>query len=61
MSHRVIIADSLRVAFQEPEVREHLTTSQCTKVDQICAQADPADDDFRYLLRRLGRVYCHED
>jgi hypothetical protein len=62
MSHRVIIVDSLRAALEDEEVREHMTIPQCTKVDQILAGTQPcSDEDFRYLQRRLARVYCAED
>jgi hypothetical protein len=61
MSHRVIIITSIKAVFQEPEVRSELTTTQLAKVDQICAQDEPCDEDFRYLSRRLTQAYCEED
>lgn len=61
MSHRVIIFSAVKAAFEDPEVRSELTTTQIAKVDQICAQAEPCDEDFRYLSRRLTRAYCEED
>lgn len=62
MSHRIIIIDSLVAPLQNAEVREHLTTPQCTKVDQILNGPQPcSDEDFRYLQRRLAQVYCSED
>lgn len=62
MGHRVIIIEALRAPLEEPEVRDHLTTAQCSKVDQILAGPQPcSDEDFRYLQRRLARVYCAED
>lgn len=61
MAHRIIIASAIKAVFQEPEVRSELTTSQLAKVDQICAQTEPCDEDFRYLTRRLTRAYCEED
>jgi hypothetical protein len=61
MSHRVIIINSIKAVFQEPDVRSELTTQQLAKVDQICAQTEPCDEDFRYLMRRLNKAYCEED
>jgi hypothetical protein len=61
MSHRVIIINSMKAVFQEPEVRSELTTQQLAKVDSICAQPEPCDEDFRYLARRLAQAYCEED
>lgn len=62
MSHRVIIIDSLRAALEDEEVREHLTTPQITKVDQILAGSQPCtDEDFRYLQRRIAQAYCQGD
>lgn len=61
MSHRVIIYSAVKSAFQDAEVRSQLTTSQLAKVDSICAQTEPCDEDFRYLQRRLTRAYCEED
>lgn len=61
MSHRIIIASAVKAAFQDPEVRSELTSNQLAKVDQICAQDEPCDEDFRYLSRRLTQAYCEED
>jgi hypothetical protein len=62
MSHQNIIINSMRTALEDEEVREHMTTAQTTKVDQILAGPQPcSDDDFRYLQRRLARIYCNED
>lgn len=61
MSHRIIIMNAVKAAFQDSEVRSELTTSQLAKVDQICTQAEPCDEDFRYLTRRLTQAYCQED
>lgn len=61
MSHRVIIISSVKSLLQEPEVRSELTTSQLAKVDNICSQSEPCDEDFRYLTRRLNQAYCSED
>lgn len=61
MSHRIIISNRIREVFQDPEVRSELTSKQLAKVDQICAQTEPCDEDFRYLTRRLNKAYCAED
>lgn len=61
MSHRVIIFSAVRTAFEDPAVRSELTTTQLAKVDQICAQSEPCDEDFRYLTRRLNKAFCEED
>lgn len=61
MSHRVVIFSAVKSAFQDSEVRSELTTAQLAKVDQICEQTEPCDEDFRYLSRRLTRAYCEED
>ena len=62
MSHRVIIIDAIAPALQDAEVRDTFTTEQCVKVDQILNGQKPcSDEDFRYLLRRLGRAYCQDD
>jgi len=45
----------------DPEVRDHLTPGQCTKVDQILACATWTDEQFRYLSRRVTQAYCNED
>lgn len=59
--HRIIISSAMKTLFQEPEVRNELTTSQLAKVDSICAQDEPCDEDFRYLTWRLNRAYTSED
>lgn len=62
MTHRVVISSKVAEALQDPVVRDELTTAQCTKVDQILNGPQPCcDEDFRYLMRRLTRVYCVED
>ena len=62
MSHQIIIIESITPALQNSEVREHFTTEQCAKVDQIIAGPKPcSDEDFRYLQRRLAQVYCSGD
>lgn len=61
MSHKIIISSAIKAVFQDPEVRAELTTSQLAKVDNICTQAEPCDEDFRYLARRLTQAYCQED
>lgn len=61
MSHRIIISSAIKAVFQESEVREKLSTQQLAKVDQICAQEEPCDEDFRYLTRKLNKAYCIED
>lgn len=63
MSHRIPIFESIVAPLQEPEVRDHLTPAQCTKVDQIVAAGEPAcsDENFRYLQRRLAKVFCQDD
>lgn len=61
MSHRIIIASAIKATFQDAEVRSELTTTQLAKVDNICAQEYPCDDDFRYLTRRLNQAYCDEN
>jgi hypothetical protein len=61
MSHRIIISSAVKTVFQDSDVRAHLTSPQLAKVDNICAQAEPCDDDFRYLTRRLNKLYCSED
>lgn len=59
--HRIIIASAVKAIFEDTEVRSELTTSQLAKVDNICAQTDPCDEDFRYLARRLTVAYCTDD
>lgn len=61
MSHRTVILRAVKAAFQESEVRAELTTAQIARVDNICAQDEPCDEDFRYLTRRLNKAYCEED
>lgn len=61
MAHRIIISNAVKAAFQDPEVRSELTESQLERVDSICAQDEPCDEDFRYLTRRLNKAYCVED
>ena len=61
MSHRVIIISALKSLFEQPEVREELPTAKLAKVDSICTHAEPNDEDFRFLTRRLNQVYCSED
>lgn len=61
MSHRIIISSAVKTVFQDTEVRSELTTTQLAKVDSICAQTEPCDEDFRYLTRRLNQAYCQED
>jgi hypothetical protein len=61
MSHRTVILRAVKAAFQDSEVRSELTTNQLAKVDQICSQTEPCDEDFRYLTRRLNKAYCEED
>jgi len=59
--HRIIIASAVKAALQDTDVRAELTANQLAKVDQICANDDPCDEDFRYLTRRLNKAYCIED
>lgn len=61
MSHRIIISSAVKAAFQTPDVRDLLTTAQLARVDSICAQDEPCDEDFRYLARRLTQAYCTDD
>jgi hypothetical protein len=61
ISHRIIISSAIKAVFQEPEVRAELTTTQLARVDSICAQTEPCDEDFRYLTRRLNAAYCADD
>ncbi len=61
MAHRIIISSAIAQIFQEAEVRETLSQNQLTKVDAICNQENPCDEDFRYLARRLTQAYCTED
>jgi hypothetical protein len=62
MTHRVVISSKVAEILTDPEVRDHFTPAQCTKVDQILAGAQPcSDEDFRYLQRRITRVFCNED
>lgn len=61
MAHRIIIASAVKSVFQDPEVRSKLTTSQLARVDSICSQTEPCDEDFRYLARRQVQAYCEED
>lgn len=61
MSHRIIINSAVRAALQDPDVRVKLTPAQCARVDQILAAAEPCDEDFRYLTRRLNQAYCQDD
>jgi hypothetical protein len=61
VSHQVIIINSFRAMLDDPEVRDHLTPAQCTKVDQILACPTWTDEQFRYLSRRVAQAYCSED
>lgn len=61
MSHQIIIRNAVVAVLQDPEVRERLTTPQLARVDSICAQAEPCDEDFRYLARRLTQAFCTDD
>lgn len=61
MAHRIIIGSAIKAVFQDPEVRDRLTTTQLARVDNICAQAEPCDEDFRYLARRQTQAYCADD
>jgi hypothetical protein len=62
VTHRVIISSKVSEALADSEVREQFTPAQCTKIDQIVNGTQPcADQDFRYLLRRLAQAYCQED
>jgi hypothetical protein len=62
MTHRVVISSKVAEALSDQEVRQEFTTAQCTKIDQILSGAQPcADQDFRYLLRRLAQAYCQDD
>jgi hypothetical protein len=61
LSHQIIIRNAIRAVFQDSEVRAELTTNQLARVDSICAQDEPCDEDFRYLTRRLNKAYCEED
>lgn len=59
MTHQIVIIESIAPALQNSEVRDHFTTAQCAKVDQILSGTQPcSDDDFRYLQRRLAQAYC---
>lgn len=59
--HRIIIASAVKVAFQDSEVRAKLNTTQLARVDNICSQTEPCDEDFRWLQRRLTGAYCQGD
>ncbi len=59
--HRIIISSAIKAVFQDTAVRSEMTSPQLSKVDNICAQSEPCDDDFRYLTRRLNKLYCSED
>lgn len=61
MSHQIIIRNAVASVFDDPEVRSEFTPAQLDRVDSICAQAVPCDEDFRYLTRRLNQVYCQDD
>lgn len=61
MSHRIVIMSAIKPAFQDTEVRSELTSNQLAKVDSICTQTEPCDEDFRYLARRLTQAYCEAD
>lgn len=61
MSHRTVILSAVKVAFEDPEVRAELTPAQIARVDSICAQTEPCDEDFRYLARRLTQAFCADD
>lgn len=61
MSHRIVIMNAIKPALQDASVREELTTTQLAKVDQICTQTEPCDEEFRYLMRRLTQAYAEED
>lgn len=61
MSHRTVILNAIKPAFQYPEVRSKFTTTQLARIDSICTQTEPCDEDFRYLARRQVQAYCEED
>jgi hypothetical protein len=63
VSHRTVIFGRVAEAAQDDDVREHFTTNQCTKVDQIVNAGEGActDEQFRYLQRRLAQAFCQDD
>lgn len=61
MPHIGIIVDSYRAMLTSSEVRDHLTPGQCTKVDQILAESEWSDEQFRYLQRRVAQAHCQGD
>jgi hypothetical protein len=61
VSHRIIIYSNAKTALETPDVRERFTPQQCTRIDEILQSAEPPDEDFRYLARRLQQAYCADD
>lgn len=62
MTHRVVISRAIADIFADPDVQAQLTPPQRTKVENIITGTQPCDDeDFRYLVRKLTKVYCEED
>lgn len=66
MSHRVIIIESFRELFQEPDVESAiastLSTAQCNRINTICNDpGEPSDEDFRFLTRKLNQLYTSDE
>lgn len=62
MSHITIIIDAIAPVLDKPEIREHWTADQCTRVDAIKACAPNwTDDQFRYIQRRIAQAFCTGD
>lgn len=61
MSHRVIIADSLRSLAQNVEFRLECTQDELTILDQCLAAPEPSDEQVHRALRIVGRKYACGD
>lgn len=61
MSHRIIIADALRAAAQNPAVRQEIPLETCQRLDGCLADPEPSEDNIHRALRILGRTYACGD
>lgn len=61
MAHRTVITSSYATMFASQEVREQLTSAQCTCADEILNLSEPSDEDIRDLGRLAVRAYRKDD
>lgn len=64
MSHRIIISSAMRTTLGDTDVRQKLTTNQCSKLDAIFCSCEPGtetDDQFHFMSRMQAKAFCEED